>query len=113
VQVWNVTRSGQADMPYCELRFPQSPCQLLLTGLAGDLPAPAMLSFGTYLAWFAPGNALNFGIGRRGQFSAATVAVLLALAKYLKARGAPQLGATLDTLGTEVADRTGVSDAEG
>src|SRR5581483_9661096 len=69
VQIWNVTKSGQADMPYCELRFPQSPAQLLLTGIVGDLPAPAQLSFGTYMASFAPANALSFGIGRLGRFS--------------------------------------------
>jgi hypothetical protein len=68
-QVWDVTKSGQADMPYCELRFPQSPAQLLLSGLVGDLPAPAPLAFGTYLASFAPGSALSVAIGRSGLFS--------------------------------------------
>ncbi|MGH2486283.1 MAG: hypothetical protein ACRDHE_09745, partial [Ktedonobacterales bacterium] len=49
VQVWNETTTGQTSMPYCELRFPAAPCQLVVSGLLGDLPAPAWLAFGTYL----------------------------------------------------------------
>ena len=38
-------------MPYCELNFTQSPAQLLVTGLQGDVTAmPATLSLGTYTA---------------------------------------------------------------
>ncbi|HZC04227.1 MAG TPA: hypothetical protein VE338_01165 [Ktedonobacterales bacterium] len=69
-QCWNVTTTGQASMPYCELRFPQSPAQLLLTGLLGDLPAPAFFAWGTYLASWNTGSTLSYAIGRRAQASA-------------------------------------------
>jgi hypothetical protein len=58
-------------------------------------------------------GGVNWADAGRTALAAATVAVLLALAKYLKAHGDPQRGATLDTLGAEVADRTGIGDAEG
>ena len=65
VQCWNVTSTGQAAMPYAELRFPQSPAQLLLSGLAGDLPAPAFLAIGTYLTNWPTGSTLEFAFGTR------------------------------------------------
>ncbi len=61
---------ARRSMPYCELRFPQSPAQLLLTGLQGDLPAPAALAWGTYLASWGLGATLSYALGRRGQSSA-------------------------------------------
>jgi hypothetical protein len=71
-QCWDqtVTGVGAGAMPYCELRFPQSPAQLVVSGLQGDLPSPALLAFGTYLASMALGTALLWAIGRRGQASA-------------------------------------------
>ena len=70
VQVWNRTSSGAATMPYCELRFSQSPAQLVVSGLLGDLPAPAFVAFGTYLANWPTGGTLSFALGRRGTVSA-------------------------------------------
>ncbi|HEX6819433.1 MAG TPA: hypothetical protein VF120_13735, partial [Ktedonobacterales bacterium] len=67
LQVWNATTTGASSMPYCELRFPLAPAQLVVSGLLGDLPAPVALAFGTTLASFAPGSALSFAIGRAGQ----------------------------------------------
>jgi hypothetical protein len=69
-QIWNQTATGMTSMPYCELRFPQSPAQLLVSGLLGDLPAPAFLAFGAYLAAWPKGASLAFAIGRRGSLSA-------------------------------------------
>lgn len=71
-QAWNVTTSGVAagQMPYCELRFAQSPAQLLVTGLLGDLPAPAHVAWGTYLASWAIGATLTWALGRRARASA-------------------------------------------
>ncbi|HEX9036959.1 MAG TPA: hypothetical protein VF808_08215, partial [Ktedonobacterales bacterium] len=73
-QVWDQTQTGigggPGGMPYCELRFPQSPAQLIVSGLLGDLPAPCMLALGTYVASMAVGTALNWALGRRGQASA-------------------------------------------
>jgi hypothetical protein len=66
VQVYDQTSTGQTSMPYCELRFPQSPAQLTVSGILGDMPAPTLFSFGTYANWPA-GDILNFAIGRRGQ----------------------------------------------
>ncbi len=69
-QCWNQTTTGQSSMPYCELRFPQSPAQLVVTGLLGDLPAPAAVCWGSFLSSWAPGATLGYAIGRRAQASA-------------------------------------------
>jgi hypothetical protein len=69
-QCWNQTTTGQTVMPYCELRFPQSPAQLLVTGLQGDMVAPAALAWGTYLASWGLGATLSYALGRRAQASA-------------------------------------------
>jgi hypothetical protein len=64
-QVWNSTVSNTTAMPYCELRFGNSPAQLLLSGLLGDMAAPASYLFGTRSAGFTgPGN-VSFYIGIR------------------------------------------------
>lgn len=81
----------------------------LLEGLLCAAPVAALPVVADALG---RGN-ISWADAGRTALATATVAVLLALAKYLKAHGDPQLGATLDTLGSEVADRTGVSDAEG
>jgi hypothetical protein len=71
-QVWNQSTTGVAagGMPYCELRFSQSPAQLLVSGLLGDLPTPAQLALGTFLANWAKGSTLGYAIGRRGSYAA-------------------------------------------
>jgi hypothetical protein len=66
-QCWNISATGQSAMPYCELRFPQSPAQLLVTGLEGDLPAPTFLAFGTWLQSWPTGSTLSYAIGRRAR----------------------------------------------
>lgn len=49
VLVWNQTQCAMSGMPYCELRFPGSPAQLMLSGVQGDVqPTPAALMVGTY-----------------------------------------------------------------
>ena len=53
-------------MPYCELRFPASPAQLVVSGLLGDLPAPAHLAWGTYLASLPTGGICNTPWRARG-----------------------------------------------
>jgi hypothetical protein len=70
VQCWGQTATGQASMPYCELRAAQSPAQFLVTGLLGDLPAPATVLLGTQLASWPQGSSLSLLLGRRGQVSA-------------------------------------------
>jgi hypothetical protein len=70
-QVWDQTATGAASMPYCELRFPQAPAQLLVSGLAGDLPAPALVAVGTYLASWPVGSSLTWALARRATASAA------------------------------------------
>lgn len=67
VQAWNVTATGQATMPYCEMRFPQSPATVVLSGVLGDLAAPCAFAFGTYFASWANGSTLNWYFGRRSQ----------------------------------------------
>ncbi|HEX8731253.1 MAG TPA: LamG domain-containing protein, partial [Ktedonobacterales bacterium] len=98
-QAWNVSTSGVAagQMPYCELRFPQSPAQLLVTGLLGDLPAPAHVAWGTYLANWPTGSTLTWALGRRSQASANARLVGSTLGYYgaaLTPTSAPTLSAT-------------------
>lgn len=69
-QCWNETTTGQTTMPYCELGFAQSPAQLLVTGLLGDLPAPALVSIGTWISSLATGYGAVVALGRRAQASA-------------------------------------------
>lgn len=71
IQCWDQTTTGQTSMPYCELRFPQSPAQLMVSGILGDMPAPAEVSLGAYESSLPAGAALTVVLGRRGQVSAA------------------------------------------
>ncbi len=70
VQVWDQTTTGAASMPYCELRFPQSPAQLLVSGLVGDMETPALAAFAAFSTSWAPGTTFSFAVGRRAQASA-------------------------------------------
>lgn len=70
VQCWDATDLGCAAtdgaMPYCELRFPASPAQLVVSGLRGEMPAPAFAALGTYYAGtLSAGQALPFVLARR------------------------------------------------
>lgn len=49
---WDQTQTGMLTMPYCELRFPQAPAQLVISGVMGDIPAPAQLLLGIYMSFF-------------------------------------------------------------
>jgi hypothetical protein len=69
-QCWDQTTTGMATMPYCETRFPQGPAQLLLSGIIGDLPAPAHLALGTFLTSWPLSSTLSFALGRSGKSSA-------------------------------------------
>lgn len=66
-QVWDATTTGETTMPYCELRFPQSPGMLITSGLLGDIPAPAVMLFGAYVASLSTGHNMSAYIGRRAQ----------------------------------------------
>lgn len=77
LQLWNQTQTGQTvgNMPYCELRFPQAPAQINLSGLLGDMPAPALLGVGTFISssnTIAPGEYISFLLGRRPAAGATT-----------------------------------------
>jgi hypothetical protein len=68
-QLWDQTavgNGGQTVMPWCDLRGPNSPYQMVMSGLLGDLPAPALVSLGTYLNAWAKGSTMLYLIGRRG-----------------------------------------------
>jgi hypothetical protein len=70
-QVWDQTATGLAAMPYCETRFPQTPAQLLVTGVAGDVAAPCQTALGVYIGTWGPdGVQLPFALGRRGRADA-------------------------------------------
>ena len=45
-------------MPWCDLRAAVSPAMLVISGLVGDLPAPAYLAIGTYVSSLPTGGAL-------------------------------------------------------
>ncbi len=61
-QVWN--QANGASMPYCELAFAGGPAQLVVSGIAGDVPAPTSLALGTNVS-LAGGAALSWYVGRR------------------------------------------------
>ena len=65
VQCWDSTRTGMTSMPYCELRFPMAPAQLLVTGVLGDVAAPTFIEAGCYLASWTTGQSIVLEIGRR------------------------------------------------
>lgn len=71
VQVWDNTVTGSTTMPYCELRAVQSPGQLMVSGLLGDMPAPAILMMGGYFAALNTGHVATLQMGRRQVSSAA------------------------------------------
>ena len=93
VQLWQTSKG--ASMPYCELRFPQSPAQLVVSGLLGDLPAPAFLAFGTYLTSWPLGGTLTYAVGRRGTLSA-TARLAAASNGYYGAALSPTATCALD-----------------
>jgi hypothetical protein len=96
VLAYDQTATGMTSMPYCELRFPQSPAQLLVSGLMGDMPAPAFLALGTYLASWAPGNFLVYALGRRGAANANARLVAPSVGAYATG-SSPQSVAVLDS----------------
>ncbi len=71
-QCWNVTTTGAASMPYAELCFANSPAQLVVSGLTGDVPAPCRVDIGTLPAGggLAAGSSLAIYAGRRAQSGA-------------------------------------------
>jgi hypothetical protein len=90
----------------------------LVTGLLGDLPAPASCALGGFISSLPTGGNLQLVVGRRGQFSAgaalaaAAVAVLLALVKYARAFDDPPLDGLRDAA-SDVASEPGQSDLAG
>lgn len=100
---WDVTSvgmtpaSGPGSMPYCELRFLQSPAQLLVSGILGDLPAPTALLWGTYLGSWPYGGTLSYAVGRRGQVSATAQLVGASVGWFDSSRGPPVATPYLDT----------------
>jgi hypothetical protein len=90
--------AGSVLAPYCELRFAQSPAQMVVSGLLGDLPAPAALSWGTFLASEAKGASINYALARRGSVSSAAVLTAPSIGYY---------GTTFTPQGTPVLDAAG------
>lgn len=73
VQCWNQSTTGQTTMPYCELRFGNSPAQLLVSGIAGDVAAQALVECGLYCASFPKNTTITLYLGRRAQATANAV----------------------------------------
>jgi hypothetical protein len=97
-QAWDQTSTGQTSMPYCELRFHQSPAQLVVSGLLGDLPAAALLSWGTFLSSWAKGGTLNYAVGRRARVSSGAVLVAPSIG-YFGTAFTPTATAVIDANG--------------
>lgn len=71
VLVWDSTNTanGETNMAYHEMRFPNSPAQLLVTGLVGDMEASTYFAFGAYVSsWAAGASNLKFIFGRQAVF---------------------------------------------
>lgn len=79
-QCWDEMTTGMQSMPYCELRFLQSPAQLVISGIQGDQPAPILMAFGTYVSTLNTGQSLTFGIGRKATTGAKALLTSYALA---------------------------------
>lgn len=57
----------QATMPYCELRYPTSPAQLVVSGLLGSVTAPAAIALGFDSdAALVTDTTVTLMLGRRG-----------------------------------------------
>lgn len=69
VQVWNSTYTGSTTASYHELRFQNSPVNLLVSGIVGDVPAPAMISVASYGASVQSSGTLYYVLGRRASSS--------------------------------------------
>jgi hypothetical protein len=99
-QVWDQTavgNGGSATMPYCELRFPASPAQLVVSGLLGDLPAQAHLAWGTDLESLPTGGSLQYAVARAGSLNPNAVLTAPGLGYYgptFTPTAVPQLDAT-------------------
>ncbi len=65
VSWWDSTQTGMTTMPYCELRFPQAPAQLLISGIQGNTQAPAMFAIGTYLVNWPNLGTIKIYAGQR------------------------------------------------
>ena len=66
VLIYDQTSTGLTAMPYCEMRFPQGPAQIMVSGVVGDMPSPAMVGLGTLLpgpSW--TNDSLLVYVGRR------------------------------------------------
>lgn len=96
VQVWNQTTTGMSSMPYCELRFLQGPSSLVVSGLAGDMVAPALCSLGLPVSGWGPGSTITYAVGRRPYASANFRGVGSAYGRY-DGGASPQATAILDS----------------
>ena len=75
VLAWDQTFTATQNMPYCELRFPQGPAQLMVSGLQGTIESPSQVALGTFLTSLAGGHAVQYTMGRRALAHASTLLV--------------------------------------
>jgi Concanavalin A-like lectin/glucanases superfamily len=96
-QCWNKTQlPNQTSMPWCDLRAVVTPAQMVVSGLLGDLPSPAMLALGAYISSLPAGGALSLFVGRKGVTSPAARLVNASYGAF-SAAFSPQGFAQLDT----------------
>lgn len=65
VQAWDSTVTGSTTMSYHEMRHIQSPSQIMVSGILGDMPAPAIFMIGGYFSALNTGHYGYCYVGRR------------------------------------------------
>lgn len=88
---------------------PLTPGERALLKLAEGLTCAALVAALPVVASALSQSSVNWGDIARAALAAASVAVLLALAKYARAQGDPALATALDTTASAIAAKDGVA----
>ena len=96
VQMWDQTTT-QAAMPYCEMRFPQSIAQIMVSGLVGNVPAPAIIAMTGYCASFPAATSITYWMGRRSSSSNANVLIAPTIFGDTQSLSSPAYGGVIYT----------------
>lgn len=99
--LWNQTAvaavaPNQSGMPWCDLRAAQGPAQMVVSGILGDMAAPAQFALGTYTASWPAGGTFSLYVGRKATTSPTAMLVRSSHGAYAAAY-TPQATALLDS----------------
>lgn len=64
-QLYNQTTTGATSMSWCDLREPRGPAQLVVSGLVGDMVAPAFMAIGTFCSSWPTSGTMQLFAGRK------------------------------------------------